>query len=83
MTLLLKNNNTSTIKPIDVTVDGMITLLIPENSNILDPRIVRPFTKTTSERFGHEENAREIPLTSTPNNTIKIIIIMLLIFMEI
>ena len=77
MTLLLKQNNkkTTTIKPRNVTVDGITTLLTTEFRNILAPRIARPFSNTTLESFEQSRNALEFPALSTPNNnTIKIII---------
>ena len=53
------NNNkikiiTTTIKPIDVIVDGMIALVNPDNWNIYAPNPTRPFVNSTFLRFWQE-----------------------------
>ena len=59
---------TTTIKPIDVIVDGMIAIVNPEPSNIYAPNPLRPFVNSALRSFVQEENA-----VCPNNNTIKII----------
>ena len=54
---------TTTFPPIDVTVEGIITVFIDEGptliKNIVTPKTVRPFVKTISESELQLENDRD------------------------